>query len=69
MRERMIVEANGIPMARAIRVLDTINIDKVMEQQIKNDCLIVCTSRHVVYIETKKRKSIGVVVCAKKEMA
>lgn len=68
MRERMIVEANGIPMARAIRVLDTINIDKVMKQQIKNDCLIVCTSRHVVYIETKKRKSIGVVVCAKKEM-
>ena len=65
----MIVEANGIPMARAIRVLDTINIDKVMKQQIKNDCLIVCTSRHVVYIETKKRKSIGVVVCAKKEMA
>lgn len=59
-KQKLIIYAYNIPLGTAVSVLNAVNIEKLKSEQIDDDCVIASTEKHIVYMETKRRKSIRV---------
>lgn len=59
-KQKLIIYAYNIPLGTAVSVLNAVNIEKLKSEQINDDCIITSTDKHMVYMETKRRKSVRV---------
>lgn len=59
-KQKLIIYAYDIPLGTAVSVLNAANIEKLKSKQIDDDPIIASTDKHMVYLETKRRKSVRV---------
>lgn len=67
--QKLIIHAINVPLETAVSVLNDVNIEKLESEQIDDDGVIVSEGAYMVYMETKRRKSVRVDVwrCARRE--
>lgn len=59
-KQKLIIYAYDIPLGLAVSVLRCANIEKMLAKQEGDSPVIASTDRHMVYMGTKRRKSVRV---------
>ena len=58
--ERLIIRAYGLPIDKAVEIVNMIGVSSLLKDQIEGDDVIDKVGSYLVYLTTKNRTSIGI---------